>query len=213
MEIKKIGIIGYGVIGHHIESFIKEKYTWDIIIYYFDDKMFEKKIKNSFPLKDFDQKKFSDFEFYIGLGYKQPDFKKEIIDQLKKNNYRYPFFVHNSSNINKSAKIGNGVVIYPNCNIGFHVEIGEGTILHNSCTVSHDSKIGSCSFLSPSVIVSGNVSIGDNTFAGSGTVFANSLKIGSNVKIGVGSVVTKDIDDNLSVIGNPASIVSDLRIY
>lgn len=213
MEIKKIGIIGYGVIGHHIETFIKEKYIQDIIIYYFDDKLFESHVKNSLPFKDFDQKEFADLEFYVGLGYKNSDLKKRVLSQLKKNDCRYPFFVHNSSYINKSAKIGNGVIIYPNCNIGFNVEIGEGTILHNSCTVSHDSRIGSCSFLSPSVIVSGNVSIGNRTFVGSATVFANNLKIGSNAKIGVGSVVTKDIEDNTSAIGNPASIVSDLKIY
>ena len=213
MELKKIGIIGYGVIGRHLESFIKEKYNSQITFYYFDDNLFKKHIKNSFPLKDFNKKEFIGFEFYISLGYKHTSFKSEVLDYLKKNNYQFPSFIHHSSSINKSAKIANGAIIYPNCTIGFNVEIGEGTILHNSCTVSHDSKIGNCTFLSPSVIVSGNVLIGDSTFAGSATVFANDLKIGSNVKIGVGSVVTKDIDDNLSVIGNPASIVSDLKIY
>lgn len=213
MERKKIGIIGYGVIGQHIEAFIKEKHTGSIVIYYFDDKLFQKKVNNSFPLKDFDQKKFTDLEFYIGLGYKHTDFKKKVLDQLKKNNCRLPSFVHPSSSINNSTKIGSGTIIYPKCNIGFNVEIGEGTILHNSCTVSHDSRIGSCSFLSPSVTLSGNVFIGNNTFIGSATVFANNLKIGNNVKIGVGSVVTKDIANNISVIGNPALPISDLKIY
>lgn len=212
MEAKKIGIIGYGVIGSHIESFIREKYSQEIIIHYFDDNLFEKKAKNAFPFRDFDQNKFSGLEFYVGLGYKNADFKKEVIDQLKKNAFDFPCFVHNSSTINKSAKIGNGVIIYPNCNVGFNVEIGEGTILHNSCTVSHDSRLGSCVFLSPSVIISGNVTIGDKTFAGSATVIANDIKIGNNVKIGVGSVVTKNVESNLSLIGNPAAPVSDLKI-
>jgi len=213
MEQKKIGIIGFGVIGRHLEGFLKEKYSSKLLISYFDDLLFEKKTQNSFPFKNFTHPDFADLEFYIGLGYKHAGLKKEIIQQLKKNKLIYPYFTHHTAVINLAAKIGNGTIIYPNCNIDFNVVIGEGAVIHNSCTVSHDSKIGDCVFLSPSVTLSGNVVIGDKTFVGAAVVFANEVTIGKNVQIGIGSVVTKSIDDNLSVIGFPAKPVTKLRIY
>jgi sugar O-acyltransferase (sialic acid O-acetyltransferase NeuD family) len=213
MELKKIGIIGYGTIGEHIEFFINQKYNNETAVYYFDDQLSKKQLKKAYPLKDFDNTEFADFEFYIGMGYKNSGFKKEIIDQLNKNKFKFPPFIHPSSNINRTATVGNGTIIYPMCTVGFQVQIGEGSVIHNSCTLSHDSKVGTCVFLSPAVVISGNVTIGDGTFAGSASVIANNLTIGRNVKIGIGTVLQKNITDNSFVIGNPAKIVSGLNIY
>ena len=36
-------------------------------------------------------------------------------------------------------------------------------------------------------------------------------KIGNNVTTGAGSIVTKDINDNLKVVGNPAKILDNSK--
>ncbi len=48
------------------------------------------------------------------------------------------------------------------------------------------------------------IEIGDNVFIGSNTTILPNIKVGSNVVIAAGSIVTKDIENNTVVAGNPA---------
>ncbi|KAB1183232.1 hypothetical protein F6450_04625 [Photobacterium damselae subsp. damselae] len=55
--------------------------------------------------------------------------------------------------------------------------------------------------------------IGNNVFVGYGTIIMPGVKIGSNVVIGAGSVITRDIEDNVVVAGNPAKKIKSLETY
>ena len=52
-------------------------------------------------------------------------------------------------------------------------------------------------------------SIGDNSFIGAGTMLIAPIKIGKNAKTGAGSVVTKNVNDFVTVVGNPAKILDN----
>ena len=209
--MKKIGIIGYGVLGRQLEFFLREQNKSGIEIHYFDDLFHSMGNSNSYKFYDY-RNFFSaeTMEFYVCLGYKELKIKYQIIDDLQSNNCSVPSLIHSTSYVSPLAKIYNGVYIFPMCNIGQNVIIKNGALLHNSVTISHNSTISECSFLAPNVALSGNVEIGKNTFVGTGTVISNYVKIGDNVKIGIGSVVTQNIPDNTSCIGNPIKIVSNL---
>jgi sugar O-acyltransferase (sialic acid O-acetyltransferase NeuD family) len=211
--MKKIGIIGYGILGHQIEFFLKEKYKSGLEFYYFDDLFQLKGNSNSFKFYDFREFFLSEgMEFYVCLGYQQLYIKSKIIDELQSNNCLIPSLIHSTSYVSPLAKINSGVYIFPLCNIGQDVIIKNGVLLHNSVTVSHNSTISDCSFIAPNVTLSGNVEIGKNTFVGTGTVISNYVKIGDNIKIGIGSVVTQNIPDNTSWIGNPLKLVNNLNL-
>jgi UDP-3-O-[3-hydroxymyristoyl] glucosamine N-acyltransferase len=137
-----------------------------------------KKKNNAFPFSDFDNNRFNDLEFYIGLGYHHLGRKREVCEQLAKNLFNFPFLIHKTAYIHPSARIGSGVIIYPMCNIGFEVQISDGVHINNSSVISHDSFIGKCTFISPGVTLSGYVQIGGECFLGAGTVVANGLKSG-----------------------------------
>jgi acetyltransferase-like isoleucine patch superfamily enzyme len=51
--------------------------------------------------------------------------------------------------------------------------------------------------------MAGNCKIGAGTFIGSGAVIFPGIEIGQNCIIGAGTVVTKDVANNMKVIGNP----------
>ncbi|KAJ2850260.1 hypothetical protein J3B02_003690 [Coemansia erecta] len=51
------------------------------------------------------------------------------------------------------------------------------------------------------------VKIGDNVWVGGNAVILPGVTIGDNVTVGAGSVVTKDVPENVVVVGNPAKIV------
>ena len=55
--------------------------------------------------------------------------------------------------------------------------------------------------------------IGDNVFVGYGSIILPGVKIGNNVIVAAGSVVSKNIDDNVVVAGNPAKVINSIDNY
>ena len=51
------------------------------------------------------------------------------------------------------------------------------------------------------------VEIGDNVWIGARVIILPGVHIGSGAVIGAGSIVTKDIPQNVVVVGNPAKII------
>lgn len=55
--------------------------------------------------------------------------------------------------------------------------------------------------------------IGNNVFLGADSLIMPGVVIGNNVIIGAGSIVTKDIEDNSVVAGNPAKYICSVQEY
>ncbi|MBN1459729.1 MAG: acyltransferase [Armatimonadetes bacterium] len=54
------------------------------------------------------------------------------------------------------------------------------------------------------------VAIGENSFIGTRSIIMPGVSIGRNAIVGAGSVVTKDVDDNTVVVGNPARAIGTI---
>lgn len=204
----KIALIGYSDLGRYIREMLLEAYDLsaeDFI--YFDDHAFENSVQGSYPFTDYMNDKFSKLDFYVCLGYKHLKIKNTIISQLVGAKRNVPNFIHSSSYVHPSVTIGAGSFIYPGCNIDRNTVIGRGVWIANGDIIAHDCKIGDCCWFGASVTLSGKVTIAENNFIGSGTVISNDVLIGSGNIIGLGTVVTKNLSDNLSVIGNPMRIL------
>lgn len=107
-----------------------------------------------------------------------------------------------------------GVVIGDNVEIGSNVSIdrgtlsdtviGEGTKLENQIQIAHNSRIGKHCAIVSEVYIGGSAQIGDYTWIGPQVCVRNWVTVGSNCLVGMGSVVTKNIGDDLVVMGVPA---------
>ncbi len=98
--------------------------------------------------------------------------------------------------IHPGAKIGKGLII----DHGMGVVIGETTIIGDDCIIYHGVTLGGtgkeCGKRHPT--------LGNNVMIGAGAKVLGNIYLGHNSKVGANSVVTRDVCDNVSVVGIPA---------
>jgi len=208
----KFGLIGFGALGIQIQNYLTQSGFDKKEFVYFDDIEFSNEKSNCFPFEDYLNDLHGHLQFIVCLGYKHLKRKKEIIELLKGNGRELYTYIHPSSYINQLATIEEGVIIYPMCNIDANVLLKSGTLINNSVTISHDSIIDECCFLAPGVTVSGGVHIKCCAFIGANSTIANGISINQNCTIGMATSVSRDLDENSKVIGNPMKIVKSLNL-
>ena len=127
-------------------------------------------------------------------------------------NIKLKFLARFLSNI---SRILTSIEIHPAASIaeGFFIDhgaglvIGETSVVGKNVTIYQQATLGG---ISPSIDsasqrnVKRHPTIGNNVIIGSGAQILGPITIGSNSKVGSNSVVTKDVESNKSVIGNPA---------
>jgi len=82
--------------------------------------------------------------------------------------------------------------------------IGDGTKIDNLVHVAHNVKIGRNCMIIALTCIGGGVIIEDNSYVGIGSSIRDQVKIGEKAFVGMGAVVVKDVEENVTVVGNPA---------
>lgn len=90
-------------------------------------------------------------------------------------------------------------------------EIGDGTKIDNLVHIAHGVKIGKNCIIVACVQLGGSVVVEDGSWIGPNTSMIEGIRVGKKALIGVGSVVVKDVPDNITVAGNPAVPIEELR--
>lgn len=137
------------------------------------------------------------------MGIGDPKLLKKLSEKFK--DFCFPNFIHPRANIDtREVILGKGNIISAGVNFTVTIKVGDFNIFNLSSTVGHDVLIGNWNVINPSVNISGNVSIGNCNLLGVGSVILQNKKIGNNSIIGGASLVTKDVEDNIIVVGIPA---------
>ena len=176
--------------------------------FFYPDSYYSKVSNKKLSLKEID-KKFKSLKYGVNL-YLEKDAK------IGKN-----VFIGNNVSIKKNCTIGNDVVIGSNVVIGEDCEIGancvidrgsvkntvinDRTFLDNLVHIAHNVTIGKDCIVAGQVGIAGSTTIGNNVVIGGQTGISGHLKIGNNVNIGGKSGVVKNIEDNQTVMGYPAT--------
>ena len=118
--------------------------------------------------------------------------------------------------ISEKAKIGDNVKIGSLVHIDYDVKIGENTKIEGQAYIPPLSRIGKNAFIGPAAVLTNDpypmcnkmigVTIEDNVIIGARAVIKAGVTVGQNSVVAMGAVVTKDVPENVVVIGSPATI-------
>jgi len=130
------------------------------------------------------------------------------------------------SHIMEGSKIGKNCVIGEGVHIGSNVIIGENCKIQNHAILYEGVILGDNVFIGPNVVTTNDIqpkALGAWKDRFRKTVFENNSSIGanstiicgvtikSNSLVGAGSVVTRDVESNTVVVGNPAKFLRYLK--
>jgi acyl-[acyl carrier protein]--UDP-N-acetylglucosamine O-acyltransferase len=116
-------------------------------------------------------------------------------------------------NYKGSVIIGNNNVISEMVTIQRPFEEGKVTVIGNDniimahAHIGHDAVIGDRCEICTTSIIAGYCTLQSDVKIKLGAVTRNRITIGKGSIVGMGSVVTKDVAENVTVIGNPAKIL------
>ncbi len=104
--------------------------------------------------------------------------------------------------------IGDRVQICSNVTIHrgvlYNTLIDDEVMIDNLVHVAHGVQIGKRTMITASVEISGSAVIGEDCWLAPGAIIRNGVTVGNRVLVGMGAVVTKNIPDDLVVMGVPA---------
>lgn len=128
-----------------------------------------------------------------GIGF---GFEKEPDNQFR----RIPHIgnVHIAQNV----EIGNNVCV-DRAVLG-STYIGRNSKIDNLVHIAHGVRIGENTLIIANAMIAGSTIIGDDVWVAPSSSVMNKVSIGNNSTIGLGAVVTRDVNANTVVVGNPA---------
>lgn len=139
--------------------------------------------------------------------------RSRFIRQAADHGLRFATVVHPSAQVSLRATVGAGTVISRGSIVSAGTQLGQHIIVNRGSLIGHHDVIGDFVTISPGANIAGRVHIGHYTYIGMGSVILDGLAIGNNVIVGAGAVVTRDVPDNVQVVGVPAQVVKHLDPY
>lgn len=114
------------------------------------------------------------------------------------------------------VELGAGAVLCPFVTLTSNIRIGQHFHANLYSYVEHDCLIGDFVTFAPGVKCNGNVHIEDHAYIGAGAILKQGkpgapLVIGRGAVVGMGAVVTKSVPPGVTVVGNPARVLTKNR--
>lgn len=211
MERKKIIIVGAGAFGREVYNWSKDVFLpengWHLCGFIDDSigklqkSIYQAPILNS--IRDHAPKN----DEYLLMGIGSPIAKQIIAESLTNRGGNFISLVHPSAVLASNVKIGIGVIICPNVTISCDAKLGDFVTLNLNTTVGHDAVVGDYCQIRCHCDITGKVKLGRFVSVGSHGSILPGITVGDKTQIGPGSIVIRDVEEGVTVFGNPARVM------
>ena len=152
-------------------------------------------------------------EKYVQIAIANSHVREKIAQRLKMDGIQLWSIIADNVVLMDQHELAEGSALSPFVTIGSNVRIGKCFQANLYSYVEHDCVIGDFVTFAPGVKCNGNIHIEDHVYIGAGAVIkqgtpAQPLVIGRGAVVGMGAVVTKSVPAGVTVVGNPARILT-----
>jgi len=183
--------------------------------FFIDDSVQGEKILNGYHVINFKMliQKYSGLNIKCCIAIANRADRQKLTKRCMENEISIMTVRSINSVVMDNVVIGEGSILSPFVTLTSNIHIGKSFHANIYSYVAHNCVIGDFVTFAPSVKCNGNVHIRDGVYVGTGAIIYPGRKnmpivIGKNSKIAAGAVVTKSVPDNVTVIGNPAKVLS-----
>lgn len=153
--------------------------------------------------------KYDNCEFVLAIG--SPRGRKSVAEKMEGYGApEYATLVDPGAMLGKSVGINEGGIVCAGVVCTVAIKIGRHAIINLNSTIGHESVLGDFCTVAPGASISGNSNIGDLVEIGTGAKIREKITIATGSVVGMGSVLTKNVDENKVVVGNPARIIKSI---
>lgn len=141
-------------------------------------------------------------KIFNAIGFlKNRHWRKAPYEMLRAHGFEPVSVIHRSAQIEASAQIGVGSMVYACACIGPDAAIGDNCLINAHAVIAHDCRIGDHCHIASGAVLAGGVTVGENTLIGQNVSVYFDVKIGSNVVIPNGCSILTDVPDGTIVRG------------
>ena len=138
----------------------------------------------------------SEYKLLVAIGYNKCNMIREnLFNRLKKIGYSFVSFIHSSSVVHPTAKIGDNCIIFENVTIQPLAIIEDNCIIWPSAVICHDSIIRQNCCIGSNATVNGYAEIKNNSFLGSSANIRDKITIGAYNIVGAGCTILGNTKD------------------
>ena len=137
--------------------------------------------------------------------------KRALAARLAGAGLPYARVVHPTAVLGRGTTVAPGAIVGAGVVVAYDTRIEAHTTINLNATVGHDCVVGEFATIAPGVNVTGRVTIGAGAEIQTNATIVPGVTIGENARVGPGSVVLRDVPAGVSVFGNPARPMPQLR--
>lgn len=141
--------------------------------------------------------------FVVAIGDNQR--RKSIYAELLEHGWLPISCIHASAVVSSTAKIGAGTFVSAGAIINADAVVGNNVIVNTAAVIEHDCRVEDHAHIAPKSVMGGTCFVGEGALLGIGSTMLPGKKLGKWSTAGAGSVIVRDIEDALTVVGNPAA--------
>lgn len=209
--MKHLVIIGAGGMGRTMFDMARESIGYGVdfdIKGYIDDNTHALDAFQNYPpmlssIADYQPQSGDIFICSIGGTSRRP-----CMESIIQRGGEFLTLIHHTARIGTNVRLGKGCMVGAFTTIAADAHIGDYNFIQSNMIIGHDVVIGDWNRIDSHVMLIGGITVGHDNMIHTSAVINHEVHIGNHTHIGACSFVTRNVEDNWTVFGNPARRLS-----